>query len=526
MSTTAPSDDNAASASATSNNVDMETQSSNATSSSDTGNASASTVAATSGNEPRLIEGRWVCQKGDAFLEYIDDQWKPVEAERLPEVSAKYMLAVPASNNDASTNRLVDGVWVRPDPQNAKLLIRYVDEAWSAVPEEELPALREKYEALDPFRRTLNGVKLVWNPAVQQWLPDGDVNEDFIAHYQSCYGVSYDYSKLPESEKERKLKEAEAKTKAKLERKKVAEEAAASGQKAEAGWTEIGEDKNTNVYVSGLPTSITEEEFIEFMSKAGVIMKDPRTNKRKFKLYKNPDGSYKGDGICCYVMMESVALACDILDGWDLNGSKVHVERAKFEMKGSFDPSKKKRKLTADQKKKFLESQKKTFEWVPDKPRNYRPVSDCTVILKNVFGRDEMLADVTLALDLKTQVQEACTRFGTVKKVVVYENHPDGVVSVTFPVVEESDYCVKLMDRGIFRHREISAALWDGKTKYKVEESEADQKARDAGWEAFLGHEDDEDDDHESDDEAPSAKKPKPSDEEPIESTTPADGQE
>lgn len=95
------------------------------------------------------------------------------------------------------------------------------------------------------------------------------------------------------------------------------------------------------------------------MSKAGVIMKDPRTNKPKIKLYKTPEGDLKGDGTCCYVKMESVGLALDILDGWELKKHKVHVEKAKFQMKGEFDPSKKKRKLTAEQKKRFMEKQNK-----------------------------------------------------------------------------------------------------------------------------------------------------------------------
>jgi len=74
----------------------------------------------------------------------------------------------------------------------------------------------------------------------------------------------------------------------------------------------------------------------EFMSKCGVIMKDPRTYKPKVKLYRNESGEPKGDATCCYVKMESVHLALQILDGWNLDGHIVHVERAKFEMKGKF----------------------------------------------------------------------------------------------------------------------------------------------------------------------------------------------
>jgi HIV Tat-specific factor 1 len=51
-----------------------------------------------------------------------------------------------------------------------------------------------------------------------------------------------------------------------------------------------------------------------------------------------------------------------ILDGWQWDSAhKIHVERAKFELKGEFDPSKKLQRLNGAQKKKFLEKQEKFF---------------------------------------------------------------------------------------------------------------------------------------------------------------------
>ena len=40
------------------------------------------------------------------------------------------------------------------------------------------------------------------------------------------------------------------------------------------GWFELDESKNTNVYVTGLPFDITEEEYTELMSKYGIIKED------------------------------------------------------------------------------------------------------------------------------------------------------------------------------------------------------------------------------------------------------------
>ena len=37
------------------------------------------------------------------------------------------------------------------------------------------------------------------------------------------------------------------------------------------GWFEIDKEHNHNVYVSGLPQDTTKEEFVELMSKCGII---------------------------------------------------------------------------------------------------------------------------------------------------------------------------------------------------------------------------------------------------------------
>lgn len=157
---------------------------------------------------------------------------------------------------------------------------------------------------------------------------------------------------------------------------KRAKKRQAAAEEAERlkGWIQMDADRNTKVYVSGLPKTITEEEYIvsisklvlitsrfqELMSKYGVIMNDPRTNKPKVRLYKDNAGNLKGDGICCYVKVESVYLALQLLDEMRYDPEHtIHVERAHFEMKGEFDPKKKKARLTAAQKKRFLEKQEK-----------------------------------------------------------------------------------------------------------------------------------------------------------------------
>jgi len=102
-----------------------------------------------------------------------------------------------------------------------------------------------------------------------------------------------------------------------------------------AQWFQEDETKTTKVYVSNLPSSVTETSFVDFMSKCGVVDVDVRTNKAKIKLYRDPGtGQPKGDALCTYVKVESVELALNILDGANFGSNIVKVERAKFEMKG------------------------------------------------------------------------------------------------------------------------------------------------------------------------------------------------
>jgi len=353
----------------------------------------------------------------------------------------------------------------------------------------------------NPHRCVQNGIPMTWNEQAKQWLPDVEVDEDFLANYHLNYGVQYDYSQMQKSSEGKDGEAAGTSKKAPLTK----EEKKALKREADkpVGWVDIEDDKNTNVYVSGLPATINEASFIELMSKYGVIMKDPRTNRPKVKLYKTDTGEPKGDGTCCYVRMESVALALQILDGSDLEGSKVHVEKAQFQMKGEFDPAKKKKKLSAAQKKRFFENQQKIFEWKPDKPRNYRPISDCTVVLRNMFTLDELDANAARIIDIRQEVKELCDRFGTVRKTpIVYDTNPEGVVTVTFDNVEGADIAVRMLNGRVVANRKIHAALWDGKEKFKREETEEERKRRDQAWSQFIGDGDTQQDDRDEDNNA------------------------
>lgn len=57
----------------------------------------------------------------------------------------------------------------------------------------------------------------------------------------------------------------------------------------------------------------------------------------------------KMDFFCDQV--ESVEMALKLLDGSDVRGHKVHVERAKFQMRGEYNPSLKPKKKKQDKEK-------------------------------------------------------------------------------------------------------------------------------------------------------------------------------
>ena len=57
-----------------------------------------------------------------------------------------------------------------------------------------------------------------------------------------------------------------------------------------------------------------------------------RLGEPKLKLYRDINGVLKGDGLCCYLKVESVQLALQILDGDEFRGHKIKVERVGYKV--------------------------------------------------------------------------------------------------------------------------------------------------------------------------------------------------
>lgn len=322
-----------------------------------------------------------------------------------------------------------------------------------------------------------------WDLDKKAWFPK--ITEDFIATYQANYGFSNDGA----SSSTANVQDVNARPAEEPPQRKNPElsDSRKRGEKrkADSGWFHVEEDRNTNVYVSGLPPDITLDEFIQLMSKFGIIMRDPQTEEFKVKLYKDNQGNLKGDGLCCYLKRESVDLALKLLDEDEIRGYRLHVEVAKFQLKGEYDASKKKKKCK-DYKKK-LSQQQKQLDWRPErKDGSIRMRHERVVIIKNMFHPMDFEDDPLVLNEIREDLRVECSKFGQIRKLLLFDRHPDGVASVSFREPEEADYCIQTLDGRWFGGRQITAQVWDGTTDYQVEETTREREERLKGWEAFL----------------------------------------
>lgn len=71
---------------------------------------------------------------------------------------------------------------------------------------------------------------------------------------------------------------------------------------------------NRSVYLENVPDEIEEEELVEHMGKAGLILMDRATGDYKVKRYVDKGGNLNGTALVTYLRAESVLLALDLLD--------------------------------------------------------------------------------------------------------------------------------------------------------------------------------------------------------------------
>ncbi|KAL5265001.1 hypothetical protein ACHWQZ_G005937 [Mnemiopsis leidyi] len=260
-------------------------------------------------------------------------------------------------------------------------------------------------------------------------------------------------------------------------------------QKKAPEWFEMDADKNTWIYVSGLPVTMTSDEFLALVGKYGIVMEDPDTEKKKFKMYTDEEGNFKGDAKCCYFRKESIPLAIQMLNGTKLPGSskRVKVEQATFVLKGEYNPKLKPKKKNNKNKKKN-KKQENMLDWRDRAGGNdLRPKHAKIVIMKHCFDPKEFLEDACMITEIRDDIRQECEKIGPVKKVLLFDRHPDGVVSVKFDTHEAAEDAVKVFDKRWFGGQQVEAQQWDGITDYAIEETAKEREARLASWHKFIG---------------------------------------
>ncbi|KAJ8724165.1 hypothetical protein PYW07_008145 [Mythimna separata] len=347
--------------------------------------------------------------------------------------------------------------------------------SWTLKPGQEVLGREYSYEDDTHIYTEADGSKFFWDVEKKAWIPK--VDDDFLALYQMSYGfvdnTSEDKEKIKAEEKKKEQKKAELATGVK--------------RKAEPQWFQPSEETNTKVYVSNLPQDLTEEEFVNFMQKCGLVERDPTNQKMKVKLYKDKEHDcFKGDALCTYIKIESVDLALKLLDGSDLKGNKIKVERASFQLKGDYNPALKPKKKKKKELEKIKKMQQKLFDWRPEKFIGERSKHERIVIVKNLFHPTDFDQEVQLILDYQQDLREECAKCGEVRKVVIYDRHPEGVAQITMKDPEMADAVVQLINGRWFGKRQITAEIWDGRTKYRIAETDSEISKRINKWDQFL----------------------------------------
>jgi len=366
----------------------------------------------------------------------------------------------------------------------------------------------EKIAAGHYYTDPQDGTVFEWDEEKRAWFPR--VTEDFLAAYQMSYGVTTESTdpvtpapviapppapkpaKQPkqrqpmvEKDIEEVLSEAREGQNKELKEDKKDEKK----QKQVAAWFDLEDENNTWIYITGLPLSSTDDDFIALMGKYGLIKEEEETQKKKYKMYKDKEGKFKGDATCCFLRHESISLCMQMLEGTKLpeGTEKVHIEMAKFTLKGEYDPKLKPKKKKNNKKKKKGGKQANALDWRERAGgTDLRPKEAKIVIMKHCFNPKDFLEDATLITDIRDDIKEECETMGPVKKVLIFDRHPQGIVSVKFGTHEAADEAVKKFNGRFFAGQKLVAEVYDGVTDFAIEETAMERQERLDKWHKHI----------------------------------------
>lgn len=268
-------------------------------------------------------------------------------------------------------------------------------------------------------------------------------------------------------------------------------------QKAQAGDTP-GEKQSKGVYISALPSDITQKELAETFSKYGVIALDLQSEPR-VKLYHDENGNFKNEALVMYHAKESAQMAVEMLDDSFIRPpssglQKIKVQIALFDSEKTASSEKEKRVYTHEEKQLMSRRnelmRQKITSWEDDeeavssndKTSQLRSrIWSKTVVVELMYRREELAGDPMLELDLKEDIQDECNKHGIgadITKITIFDK--SDVVTIKFNNSDSTKKCIDVFHGRFFDGLKLNAYTYNGEKfeKSKTNVDEEDEKER------------------------------------------------
>ncbi|KJZ73548.1 hypothetical protein HIM_07104 [Hirsutella minnesotensis 3608] len=268
--------------------------------------------------------------------------------------------------------------------------------------------------------------------------------------------------------------------------------------------------QNTAVYVTGLPHDATVTEIHDLFSrKGGLIAEEIDSHEPRIKLYKDEQGNFKGDALVVFFKPDSVRMAIMLLDDTDFRYTpdgkgegRMRVQEAdssykkvKYDQESGLkaaepgQPTEARQPRNDKDRRKIIKKTQKLdarlADWSDDEDDRFPALADedakryKAVVLRQMFRIFELEEDPASILEIKEDIREECSKLGTVTNVVLYDQEPEGIVTVKFKEPEAAAACIKAMHGRRFDGRTVQADYATGKEKFRKNVSSKDAENSD-----------------------------------------------
>ncbi|CAG8278624.1 unnamed protein product [Penicillium salamii] len=303
-----------------------------------------------------------------------------------------------------------------------------------------------------------DGEEFHFDAARKKWVLE--VDPELIRQQQSAYlyhGVEENDTEVPHPRELRARRKAERAAAPKPKKARV----------------------NTAVFVSKLPLDADKEEIRQLFAKYGVIAEEISNGEPKIKMYKDQDGKFIGEALVVYFRPESILLATQMLDetefrfGVTAPGGPMRVEAADDSYRKNKSEAADRPKHTASEKRKIMDRiealNSKLADWDDDAPPPERKFTraEHNLVLKHMFDKDELAADPTDMIDISMEIRVECEKFGEVTKVTLWDEEPEGVVTVRFKDPKDAIACMEKLQGRYFDKKAVEASISKSRQRFR-----------------------------------------------------------